>query len=488
MAKIYKVNSPSEALALARRFKKEKKYDLFRGQNENWPLISSQGRLSPEKIEENGERLLWLFDFLSQYKSTNRYTKNIDDFIAIAQHYGIPTDFIDLTRSPEVALFFATHSKQSLIDKEGVLICLNSDDFKTTIEFCSIIFEREDITPPYIYEAEIDNLWRLKAQNGCFLQSELINLETIYPFDKIIFPHNEYVDIIDISTIYPENKSDLEILLDNFFAAERINEGALRLQHFAEEFSIPITKLPSRSHYKYVKSRKWHSSWKTINTKKWTYKVSEPLSKRADINFELNVSSTRNFQKDILKIKNQLLHIFKEHQITRRDFISPSIKFTPKIRSKKLLILINKSVKYIWDGMRTLPYSRPQIIYTIAKYLVLELYHSAKQVDIETCFYLPILISMSNHFGAHCRCYVSENALEEAIREDILQIQADSLPQTVSTQLLFYVQKIKIVFDFNKLTRLFASEIIPSMMVRNKHTDRAMSLFSPVYVDRLGYA
>lgn len=488
MAKIYKANSPSEALKLARRFKKEKKYDLFRGQNEDWPLISSEGRLSPEKMEENGKRLLWLCDFLSQYESTNKYIKNVDDFVAIAQHYGIPTDFIDLTRSPEVALFFATHSKRSLIGKEGVLICLNSNHFKTVIEFCSIIFEQKNITPPYIYETEINNLWRLKAQNGCFMQSQLINLETFYPFDKIIFPHNECVDIVDVSIIYPENKSDLEILLDNYFAAERIDEGASRLQHFAEELSIPITKLPSVTHYKYVNSRKWHPSWKTINTKKWTYKVSEPLSKKVDIKFELNVSSTKNFQSDILNIKNQLLNIFKEHKITKRDFISPSIIFTPKIRSKKLLALINKSVKYIWDGMRTLPYTRSQIIYAIAKYLVLELYHSAKQVDIETCFYSPILIEMSNHFGANCRCYVSEYALEKAIRGDILQIQVDSLPQSVSVQLLFYVQKIKIIFDFNKLARLFASEIIPSMMVRNKHFDRPMLIFSPVYVDRLGYA
>lgn len=100
MAKVYRANSPSEALKLAQHFKEGKKYDLFRGQNEDWPLISSEGRLPPQKIEENRKRLLWLFDFLSQYESTGKYIKNIDDFVTIAQHYGIPTDFIDLTRSP----------------------------------------------------------------------------------------------------------------------------------------------------------------------------------------------------------------------------------------------------------------------------------------------------------------------------------------------------------------------------------------------------
>lgn len=148
-----------------------------------------------------------------------------------------------------------------------------------------------------------------------------------------------------------------------------------------------------------MKSRKWHPSWVNSNTKNWEYKVSEPLHKKADIEFELNIKSVGNFQKDISEIKKQLIRLFKDNRITRRDYISPVIIFKPKIPGKKLSSLVNKSVKNIWDGMRTLPYTKQQIIYTISKYLALELYNSAKYVDIETCFNSPILIEMSDNFG-----------------------------------------------------------------------------------------
>ena len=41
MAKVYKVASPTLALKLANKFKQQGIYDLFRGQNEDWPLVAS---------------------------------------------------------------------------------------------------------------------------------------------------------------------------------------------------------------------------------------------------------------------------------------------------------------------------------------------------------------------------------------------------------------------------------------------------------------
>lgn len=60
MAKIYRVNTPKEALELAIKFKQNKKYDLFRGQNEDWPLVASINRLSPKKRQEAVEKLFSL--------------------------------------------------------------------------------------------------------------------------------------------------------------------------------------------------------------------------------------------------------------------------------------------------------------------------------------------------------------------------------------------------------------------------------------------
>ncbi|KAA3609398.1 MAG: FRG domain-containing protein [Planctomycetota bacterium] len=80
----------------------------FRGQPCEWPLIPAIGRLpgySPV-IEE---------DFLLQFKNcaapflSESYLSPANDWewLALAQHHGLPTRFLDLTSNPLVACFFA---------------------------------------------------------------------------------------------------------------------------------------------------------------------------------------------------------------------------------------------------------------------------------------------------------------------------------------------------------------------------------------------
>lgn len=487
MCKTYRVNSPTAALELARKLQKKHTFDLFRGQNEDWPLVASINRLSPKKRKEAAERLYIFQLFLAKHNPTKKYAKDLDYVVAIAQHYGIPTDFIDFSRSPEIALFFATHSSKDLQGKEGVILCLNKKEFVDCVDLFKSLFTNQKLIPPYIYDVKIESLWRLQAQQGCFLQLMFGNLEKLYPFDKIIFPHDGSTINIKETDVYPANKSELEILLDNYFAAERTDEGAKRLQKFAKATGISITHRPPQPEYRYVKSRKAHSSWKSANTKAWEYKMKETLCTKKDIGFEFHIKSTNDFQKDTVQITKQLSILFREHKITKRKCITPCIFFTPQLRSRTISCLINTNVKNIWDGMRNLPYTRKQIIHAISSYLTLASYQYAQKRDLEECFPDSILMEMSDSFGTPSRYLVSKTGLLKAIREDILDIQDDSLPKSKSTELLLYVQRVKVVFDFSKLTLLFANEIIPFQMIRC-HTDRPTLYFSPVYIDRLGYA
>lgn len=409
--------------------------------------------------------------------------------MAIAQHYGIPTDFVDFTYSPEVAAFFATHSPKDLTGKNGVIICINKKEFQSVMELIKVISKERGFPLPYLFEPDITNLWRLKAQRGCFLQLMLAGFEKLCNYDKIIFPHNNEIPTEICETdVYPENKSDLEIILDNYFAALNIEEGAKRFKRFSQKMNIKMVEIPAQKVYQYAKSRKSHSSWHISNTKAWRYEISKSLSKAKDIEFTITVRNHGNFKEDISQIEKQLSILFREYRITRKQTISPSIQFIPAIRSKRLSVLINKNVKRMWDGMRTLPYTPQQIRYSISKYLALELYELIKKIDTKELYHSPIMISMSDSFGAYCRCHVSGMYLQWAIREDILNIQSDDLPKSVSTDLLFYIQKARIVFDFNELVHLFHYEIIPSQMLRSKHSKSPTLFFSPVYVDRLGYA
>src|SRR5262245_1630936 len=95
-----------EALELAERLKAEGKFDFFRGQTGNWPLRSSFQRRGKE---DQQKAILWLDRFRSWVSHTEglwAVSADVDQTIAVAQHYGIPTDFLDITTEPRVAAFF----------------------------------------------------------------------------------------------------------------------------------------------------------------------------------------------------------------------------------------------------------------------------------------------------------------------------------------------------------------------------------------------
>lgn len=62
MAEIFRAKTPKEAIELAIRFKESGRYDLFRGQNEDWPLVASINRLSNEKREAAHLRCLCMLE------------------------------------------------------------------------------------------------------------------------------------------------------------------------------------------------------------------------------------------------------------------------------------------------------------------------------------------------------------------------------------------------------------------------------------------
>jgi FRG domain len=80
---------------------------VFRGQPNHWPLKPKVGRSSAYKPEM--ERLL-----LDEFKRSalphldrSRLTSNWD-WLAVAQHHGLPTRLLDWTTNPLIACFFAT--------------------------------------------------------------------------------------------------------------------------------------------------------------------------------------------------------------------------------------------------------------------------------------------------------------------------------------------------------------------------------------------
>ena len=90
---------------------------IFRGQRSEKPLLPKLGRLDLKGSKENIEKLM-LTEFkrgslpLTEFKPENNW-----DWLALAQHHGLPTRLLDWTYSALVALWFAVEKPAKKNDK-----------------------------------------------------------------------------------------------------------------------------------------------------------------------------------------------------------------------------------------------------------------------------------------------------------------------------------------------------------------------------------
>ncbi|MBZ0319149.1 MAG: FRG domain-containing protein [Anaerolineae bacterium] len=132
--KSYKVNNVAEAVELAKKLKQEGLYDWFRGQKQNWRVKSSFARLDDKKRELATHKRRRFVQWIKMTPGLEHLTDTndpivVDSIIAIAQHYGIETNFVDFTSNPEIAGFFASHGELPKNEGTSCIICLNTKEF-----------------------------------------------------------------------------------------------------------------------------------------------------------------------------------------------------------------------------------------------------------------------------------------------------------------------------------------------------------------------
>lgn len=218
----YEVANIEEAVELANKLKNDGSYDWFRGQVQDGPPVSSLSRVlesdDSEQIEKSARSVALFFDWVGTIPEL-RYLqtpKHINDICAIMQHYGIPTHYIDFTTNPSVAAFFAADTENLPIEGKSCIYCLNTEEL---MEVWDVIKDLDARKGAIIELVRIDvrNLWRLQAQEGVFLFANY-NWEIDYPMDRILFPYSGYPSYPTREQIYPEDKSQLEQLLSQFFS------------------------------------------------------------------------------------------------------------------------------------------------------------------------------------------------------------------------------------------------------------------------------
>ena len=185
----------------------------FRGtRNASWPLIPTIQRPSPGEHAPTPEALEDRYRLLALFCEAMRQLLRKDDVdppettcIAIAQHYEIASPLVDLTWSPWVALFFASHKGE--LGHVGIVQCFSISTLKE-------LFGKGDAGFGTLQVIEAGFVPRIRAQKGFFMEFPALNLDKhIIPWDVrfnqipgVLF-EEKHLDITE-SLVYPSAADD----------------------------------------------------------------------------------------------------------------------------------------------------------------------------------------------------------------------------------------------------------------------------------------
>ena len=465
--KTYNVDSIEEALTLCEQFKTNGKYNWFRGQDKNYRLCSSAARLDKPKRNLSHQKLTRFANWAGNTDGLRRLSQNVDDIIGVAQHYHIPTNFVDFTSEPKVATFFATEG--SPIEGElACIICLNAQDLET-------FFERHTYIQPKLefLEISVPELWRLEAQHGAFLFCPYADIEQHYSFDRVLFPYNGRHPELIVNDYYPKNKSSLEIVIDQFMLTERLREHIppASVQVFT------IENLPNQIDESVISSEiSIHESWRCIDLDAWTELKKESYH---DSTNNVVISITKGNTEHALI---QVLEVIDSQQTIRNQRVFWSVAIDDSNVDTKNL---SKMIGRLWDGVRKLPYTNQEVAESIIYLLKLGVGEVDTKTDYSQESYFKE-VEVGSFDDSYSRGKINNINLQNAVGTDISDFITQSTTKNIDnsniTRLLQTIQSPMLLFDFNAFKSLLIKELIPYQVFEN----RDVLFYSPTRINRFG--
>jgi len=475
----HRAKSLDSALKLAQYLKKSGRYDLFRGQNHTFPLCPSIAR-RPEMIEANQALLNRFASWVHAHDSLSSLHNNQDAIMAVAQHYGIPTPFLDFTTNPDVAAFFASNIDERPRPKQtACILCLNRATFERSWEDLNSRYRADsgqDLVR--IVEIDVQNLWRLHAQSGLFIDMRVdANLfEMFSHMLHIYFPLPSHHDARLNDKYYPKNKSHVELLLDQHFLIETYDDRAVRLKAI---FDLVIKvgnpqSLGDERAFKEARLPDAHPSWSEDTLEPWKVEpnevydgatsagihrlaidtTSDPNSAAASIHAQvmtvLGNTNARNRLGESWDVRDQAGTVVHENEGEMDENPRP----------------LGEVVRLLFDGMRFKPYEDAEIAAAIANYVTLNCFPSWPTM---TEWWGSVTGVELDGGGVRARGFCGGTTLIDALRPDFAELLtpealAEFKAGGIHAALYFLIDPRRL-FDFQKFRKMFAEQVIPTTAV-----------------------
>lgn len=456
-------SSMIEALEMCKTAKQENPGILFRGQASLHPITSTLGRVflaeNDEELTKSIDRKDRFFSFLSNHPELKKYSLDVHQFYAIAQHYGLKTNYIDFSENPEVSIWFATNSSRLKKGDLCMIAYFDEAEFHKLTEFFQEVksLSREVNEYPEVVKIDVDNLWRLQSQEGVFVYSPVVNFDETYVscITKIVFPYESPYNAIKEETIYPKEKSRLEILIDQFFFLEEKKESIERWKEIEMYASTKMIKLNYNLH-----AIPTHESWKED-------KPVQIIEKWDDIS-DFSICKLRfSGQESKEEIESLLIKELSQKESVSRKW-ELYINYLHEID-------LSEEFNEIWNGIRNQHYPLDYVALSLTNFCYYwlclrsklrqrHLIHWEKEFsNILGDFELLQMESVDND-GSHGRFFISYDEVRQCLRDDLSNFFDESDIEHLPN-LFLKNNRPQQLFKKDCFEKLFVTQIIPRQKI-----------------------
>ncbi|MCJ7459028.1 MAG: FRG domain-containing protein [candidate division Zixibacteria bacterium] len=510
---------------------------VFRGQREDWPLRSTLFRVPEDEREIKWQETLKFCQWMLNNPYLKPYHQPQDKLIAIAQHYGYPTDLLDFTKDPKIAAFFASTGNIE-VGKPGVILIIDLDMFRRLCQSYKI---------PGLLTLEIKGLWRLENQQGIFLRDyhdfmrQIDNMGYIDLFlEKVLFKQIKGVNIttffpeINQGFIYPEpNDLEREIMrYEDIRLRSRPIESLIDLDSFTV---LHIERDPvGKDVEELLSSTLWEADelekWSTVSQLRYIDYPRVDNNETIGIHFESTLPAISTTE-DLLKPYILVIREFRRRVVNKVDLpmvkpiasnsIMQQFENVDKIvfssnaeyeEFKKLPIIekstfpecaklyfihvLTKNIQEILMISTFLPFLELEVAKSIQTSFSLVFNCRAHNLNLYTNPRLTspyegevVVLEYEDEAGVVSRCCAPSSYfdnLEEMTK--IRQLFNKKYPQYAlekNSQLFQFMHDIRKIMSLREAIDLWASIIVPSEIFFRSKIDRVLN---PYYVKKIGYA